>query len=345
MFQDITIEELLELRQTKNISLIDVRSPEEFADFTIPDSMNIPLFDNEERKEIGTLYKQVSVQAAKERGLEIVSQKLPAFVKQFAQIENQKAVYCWRGGMRSKTTATVLSLMGIRVYRLQEGIRAYRKWVVGMLENFHLNPACISVNGYTGAGKTKILRSLAAKGVPMIDLEFMAQHRGSIFGHIALKSHNQKTFDSLLLDELLKWNDQPFILVEAESKRIGKVVLPEFFVQAKEKGIQLFIDIPVSVRVRNIIEDYQPELNHEACLTAFRRIKEHIHTPVAEKIDDALTHGRYEEGVALLLEYYYDPKYLHSMKQYSTESTVIHAKDTEDAEEQIMQFLDSTMKV
>lgn len=116
MFQDISIEKLNELRGKNEITVIDVRSPSEYAESTIPGSINIPFFTDEERAEIGTLYKQVSIHTAKERGLEIMSAKLPAFVKKFAEIQGNKAVFCWRGGMRSRTTATVLSLMGIHVY-------------------------------------------------------------------------------------------------------------------------------------------------------------------------------------------------------------------------------------
>ena len=130
MFQDITVDKLLALQNKKELVLIDVRSPSEYKDATIPGSLNIPFFNDEERAEVGTLYKQDSVEAAKNRGLEIVSAKLPDFVKEFKQIEGQKAVFCWRGGMRSKTSATVLDLMGIKAYRLQGGYRAYREWVV-----------------------------------------------------------------------------------------------------------------------------------------------------------------------------------------------------------------------
>jgi tRNA 2-selenouridine synthase len=130
MFQDLTLEELTSLRRKKDLVLIDVRSNSEFEESTIPGSLNIPLFNDAERAEIGTLYKQVSIQAAKERGLEIVSAKLPGFIKQFEQIPGKKAVFCWRGGMRSKTTATVLSLMGIHAYRLTGGYRAYRQSIL-----------------------------------------------------------------------------------------------------------------------------------------------------------------------------------------------------------------------
>ena len=262
-----------------------MRSPSEYSDATIPGSLNIPLFNDTERAEIGTLYKQVSVQAAKEKGLEIVSAKLPAFIKTFEGTAGQKTVFCWRGGMRSKTTATVLSLMGIRVYRLSGGIRAYRKWVVDTLDHFEFQPRPYVINGNTGSGKTLILRKLKEKGYPVLDFEGMAGHRGSVFGEIGMKSNNQKTFESLLLDGLLQVNNAPFVLFEAESKRIGKAVLPEFIIERKDSAVQLFIEVPIEERVRYILEDYRPSEHKEECLKAFRQIKGRIHTPIAKEIE------------------------------------------------------------
>ena len=154
MFQDITVEEWRTLREDKKATTIDVRSPSEFAAATIPGSLNIPLFDDAERAEIGTIYKQVSVEAAKQRGLEIVSAKLPTFIRSFAEVPGPKTVFCWRGGMRSKTTATVLSLMGIRAARLTGGYRAYRQWVVDRLATIDYKPRAYVLHGNTGCGKT-----------------------------------------------------------------------------------------------------------------------------------------------------------------------------------------------
>jgi tRNA 2-selenouridine synthase len=331
MFQDINVQELLELQQRRELQLIDVRSPSEFADFTIPGSENIPLFDDEERRIIGTIYKQISVPAAKDKGLEIVSAKLPAFIKRFEQIPQRKAVFCWRGGMRSKTTATVLSLMGIRVYRLTGGIRAYRQWVHDTLESFELHPKCIVISGHTGTGKTQILSQLAEEGYPVINLESLAQHRGSIFGHIGLKPSNQKSFEALLLHELLRLNDQPYILIEAESKRVGKVVLPEFLVKWKEDGLSLILDMPVVQRVRNIIADYNPEEHKEECIAAFEHIHKRIHTPISAQISQLLHSNHFEEAIELLLEYYYDPRYEYAGQQYQQEPVVCHVNDTDEA--------------
>lgn len=339
MFQDITVEELIELQQKKELVLIDVRSPSEFRDATIPGSLNIPFFDDEERAEIGTLYKQVSAQAAKEKGLDIVSAKLPAFVKTFQGIKEQKAVFCWRGGMRSKTTATVLSLMGIRVYRLLGGFRAYRQWVVSTLENFRFNQKAYVLNGLTGSGKTAILQYLKGQGYPVLDLEGMAGHRGSIFGHVGLPSYNQKTFDALLLQELRKLGDSPFVLFEAESKRIGKVVLPDFIVHAKESGIHLFIELPMEERVRQILEDYQPWIYKQECLLAFTRIQNRIHTPIAKEIEQHLQADRFAEGVRLLLEHYYDPRYEHTANQYESGRMIIKASNTQEAAQAVIDRL------
>ncbi|MNI22405.1 tRNA 2-selenouridine synthase [compost metagenome] len=339
MFQDISIDELRELQRKKEIILIDVRSPSEYKDATIPGSLNIPLFDDDERAVVGTLYTQVNVQAAKDKGLEIVSAKLPAFIKQFEQIEGPKMVFCWRGGMRSKTTATVLSLMGIRAYRLSGGVRAYRRWVVETLEHFDFQLKSYVINGNTGSGKTLILRSLKAKGFPVLDFEEMAGHRGSAFGGIGMESNNQKTFESLLLKGLQELNDSPIVLFEAESKRIGKAVLPEFVVEAKEAAVQLFIEIPIEERVKHILEDYRPWEHKEACLKAFRQIKSRIHTPIAKEIEAYLQADDYAEAVKLLLEHYYDPRYEHSGKHIDDNSITFKVRTIEEAVELISDYL------
>jgi tRNA 2-selenouridine synthase len=339
LFQDITLKELIDLQQAKDLVTIDVRSPSEFKDATIPGSMNIPLFNDEERAEIGTLYKQVNVQAAMDKGLEVVSAKLPVFIKQFREIKEQKAVFCWRGGMRSKTTATVLSLMGIRVYRLIGGIKAYRKWVVDTLENVELKSKSYVLNGNTGSGKTVILRRLKEAGYPVMDLEGLANHRGSIFGQIGLHANNQKSFESLLLQDVLILQESPFILLEAESKRIGKVVLPEFISNHKEKGIQLYIEMPISERVKCIIDEYNPIDHKEECLHAFRTIKRHIHTPIAASIEAHLIADRFDAAVHLLLEHYYDPRYEHATNQYGPDQIIIKVNNIDEAVQAITNYL------
>ncbi|MCR8643832.1 tRNA 2-selenouridine(34) synthase MnmH [Paenibacillus sp. N1-5-1-14] len=336
MFQDIRIEELLEQRKKQDMTLIDVRSRSEWEEFTIPGAINIPFFDDEERKEIGTIYKQVSIQKAKERGLEIISAKLPSFIKQFAAIPGRKVVFCWRGGMRSKTTATLLSLMDIHVSRLAGGIRSYRQWVVSTLESYEMKPKCVVLGGNTGTGKTAILEQLEDEGYPVLNLEALSGHRGSIFGAIGLHPHNQKVFDALLVEALLQHQDSPYVIVEAESKRLGKVVIPQFLMDAKEQGVQLLIDIPVAERVLNIMKDYDPAAHKEACMDAFAHIQKRIHTPIAATIESSLLTGRYPQAIELLLEHYYDPRYEHAGEHYMQAPTVIQASDTEEVLRQVI---------
>ncbi|MTH54248.1 tRNA 2-selenouridine(34) synthase MnmH [Bacillus mangrovi] len=340
MFQDLQVDQLLEMQNEKKITAVDVRSPSEYREATIPGALNIPLFNDEERAEIGTIYKQVGVQAAKDRGLEIVSAKLPEFIKTFSAIPGHKAVFCWRGGMRSRTSATVLDLMGLKTFRLDGGVRAYRRWVVDKIETIDFQPDAYVLNGYTGSGKTWLLHRLKEQGYPVLDLEGMANHRGSIFGQIGLEPHNQKTFDSLLMKDTLPLQTSPFVVLEAESKRIGKAVLPEFIAKKKEQGTQLFLDIPRAERARFLVEDYKPWEHHDECMKAFNRIKTRIHTPAAAQIKASLQSGDYTEAVELLLEYYYDPRYEHTAQRYPEENRImISVENAEDALGELVKVL------
>lgn len=343
MFQDISVDELRELHKEKPIAIVDVRSPSEFAESNIPGSVNIPIFTDEERAEIGTVYKQISPDAAKEKGLEIVSAKLPKFIKEFSKLpEDEKVVYCWRGGMRSKTSATLIDLMGIKAKRLIGGIRGYREWVVEKLEVLatDFKPKALVINGYTGSGKTKILNELQGKGYPVLDLEGMANHRGSVFGMIGKKPHNQKVFDLMLVERALQIKKSPYVLLEAESKRVGRATVPDFLLKLKEEGYHIFVDLPMEERVLNILEDYRPWEFPNDCMAAFQRIKKRIHTPIATQIEKDLESGDYHSAVKLLLEYYYDPRYHYTAEQIAEDrSKVLHVKNVEEATQLIKEFI------
>lgn len=340
MFKDMSVTDLIALQAEGKVTVVDVRSPGEYADATIPGSVNIPLFDDAERAEIGTIYKQKSVALANERGIEIVSAKLPAFIRTFAAIPGPKVVFCWRGGMRSKTAATLLDLVGMRMSRLTGGYRAYRKWVVAELAVRTVPERTIVLHGYTGTGKTEILRSLQGKGYPVVDFEQFAGHRGSIFGGIGRKPHNQKMFDALLLQRWMEVADAPYVLMEAESRRIGKVLIPEVWMDAKVRAHHIWLELPMAERVATILRDYEPERHAEACVLAFRRIKGRIHTAVAADIERALASGAYALAAELLLVHYYDARYAYTTESYEAGiHTRVEADSIADAIGQIEQLL------
>jgi tRNA 2-selenouridine synthase len=348
MFQDITISQLMQMRkQARPLTVIDVRSPSEWHNATIPGSINIPLFDDDERAQVGTIYTQESNAAAKERGLEIVQRKLVTFVHAFRDLPpGDRVVFCWRGGMRSRTTATLLSLMDIHVRRLLGGYKAYRQQVVAELADYTFRPLPISLNGMTGTGKTRLLYALQAQGYPVLDLEGMAGHRGSIFGHIGLSPANQRTFDALLLDGLHATEQAPYVFFEAESARIGRVVMPPFMVAQKDRGIQVWIHMPLRTRVRQLMEDYHPEEHADAYMEAFRQIKERLHVPVAAEIQASLTQGDYEHAISMLLEWYYDPRYTNGA-QPATDPNVqvlqFEVNSTEEALSKLKRLLPSAL--
>ena len=247
--------------------------------------------------------------------------------------------------MRSKTTATLLSLMGISTIRLIGGYREYRSWVVETLSTLDFPPQAYVIHGNTGTGKTAILSRLRQEGFPVLDLEAMAGHRGSIFGHIGLRSHNQKTFDALLLEEMLRLRQSPFVLFEAESKRIGKAVLPDLLIRKKEAGIPIRIEMPVRARVEQIIRDYRPEEYKEQYVQAFRQIKSRIHTPIAAEIEQLLLTDRYPEAVELLLEHYYDPRYAYTADQYGDHPGVqFNVENVEEALAAVRDYLSPLRK-
>lgn len=342
MFQDMNVEDLMKKQQTTTHTIIDVRSPKEFNEATIPDSINIPVFNDEERAEVGTIYKQVGQEAAKEKGLEIFSEKLPDFIAAFKTIDSPKTVFCWRGGMRSKTAATVLDLMGVDVTRLSGGIRAHRHWVVERLQHEQFSPELFVLNGGTGTGKTVMLKRLADKGYPVIDLEGMAGHRGSIFGQIGMNPSNQRKFDAALVNDLYKFETKPFVFVEGESKRIGKAEIPDYFYERKQNGLQFFIELPMDVRVQNILKEYHPEQKPAEFMEAFQLIKKRIHVPIAKQIEEDLETGEFANAVKLLLEHYYDPRYRHANSHYQDEQKImIQAPTVEAAMERILDYINA----
>lgn len=342
MHKTITLEETLTLDQP---IYIDMRSPGEFAIGHILDAINIPIFSNEERVEVGTLYQQVGIEQAKELGLIIASSKLPTIVTQIKSLSKTGRpiiIYCWRGGMRSKSIVTVLNLMGIQAIQLIGGYKAYRRHVLDRLMNFKIKPKIIVLCGSTGVGKTSLLKLLQENNIPIIDLEKLANHRGSVFGQIGLgKSTTAQFFDENILTELEHLNEQPYIIVECESKRIGNVYLPECLYQAMHAGLQILVHTDIEIRISRLIAEYT-DFNETHSAEIVMSLKALTKRFGAKKMNELLydfEQGNIRNVVGTLLTNYYDPLYGYEKLTKKDYDLTLNCNDLELATLQIIDYL------
>jgi tRNA 2-selenouridine synthase len=311
----------------------------------IPGAINIPLFNNAERAHVGATYKQIGIEEAKDLGLTIASPKLPDIVGQVRQIYKsgqQVVIYCWRGGMRSKSIVNILGMMGVPAPQLLGGYKAYRQYVLDRLRTFVVKPVIVVLCGSTGVGKTIILNRLARRNIPSIDLEELANHRGSVFGQIGLgKPATAQNFDAELLAKLNKLNNQPYIVVECESKRIGNVYLPEALFNAMRQGKNLLLSANIELRVDRLIAEYMDMCgnNHEAIIAGIQSLRKRIGNKKTDQILDWFKSGMIREVVKILLLDYYDPMYGYEKTDPSNYDTCVKADDVEQATDDIIQYL------
>ncbi|SFP58768.1 tRNA 2-selenouridine(34) synthase MnmH [Salibacterium halotolerans] len=318
----------------EDTQFVDVRSPSEFEEYALPGAVNIPLFSDDERAHVGTIYKQQGKEQAVKEGLKITGPKLHDYyekMKETADAAGDKeiVVYCWRGGMRSRSFVSSMQMLGIACTRLQGGIRSWRKKVIETLEQEKQSSRrYIVITGGTGTAKTVILHRLQEEGWPVIDLEGLANHRGSAFGNIGLKRKSQKQFEFDLWKRLEELRENPYVIIEGESRRIGNINLPDFLMEGKAAGTRLNVQLPMKERVQVIMETYAPESHHNEVVQAVEKIKKNMSEDVRERLEDALQWQRYEEVVENLLTYYYDPRYKKAFEQYEQEAVIINEPTT-----------------
>ncbi len=336
--KDIDPKELFELEDKV---LVDVRSPHEFREFHIPGAINVPLFEDEEKKLIGYIYRSKGVEKAKEVGEEIAKKKLDFFYETFKELKEKHrnvVVYCWRGGMRSRGICEAMAKMGLDLLRLRGGYRAYRKFILKDMERILSRINFIVITGKTGVGKTKIIKALKVMGLPALDLEDLAKDRGSVFGSVGIKEKvSQKMFDSLLYEELRKIGEG-WVFVEDESSRIGNIHLPESFWRRKSKGIFIEITADMETRIKNIEEDYTASEGwEEEALQALYRIRKYLGPQKFSYALKLFEERNFRELIGFLIREYYDKRY----KQFGEPVAVFDCTDTERCLEEIKGFYES----
>jgi len=317
--QVISLEKALALRD-RGALLVDVRSPAEYAETTIPGAVNVPILDDAERAEVGTLYKQDGKQASRRRGVEIVAPKIPALIDKVAAARPPGSppavVFCWRGGMRSRALTQFLELAGIPARQMNGGHKAFRSLVRDFFENGEWG-RLIVLRGLTGVGKTSLLHRLAGAGYPVVDLEGLANHRGSAFGHLGLPPQpTQRMFEALLWDALRRIPPTGYALAEGESRHIGRLALPARVYQGLQTEMSLWIEAPLEARVRNILTDY-PARDHlrDGFARPIQALKERLGRRAVEELTGLLREGAWEELVRRLMVDYYDPLYRHTFPE------------------------------
>lgn len=309
--EKIDLDTFLHLRQS--LMVFDVRSPGEFAHAHVPGAVSFPIFNDAERSEIGTAYKQVSRESAIKIGLQAFGKNLLSMVEQAVQLLRGHAeprtviVHCWRGGMRSAAVAWLLDLYGFKVYLLNGGYKVFRKWALAQFEKrYDLK----ILGGYTGSNKTGVIQLLRSEGLPCIDLEGLANHKGSAFGNLdLLPQPSQEYFENCLACELLEASHKgKHIVLEGESQRIGTVNIPPAFFAEMRRAELYFLDVPFEARLQHIVEGYGT-YTKEQLINAIVRIKKRLGGVEAKACVNALIEDDVLSCFRILLQYY-DKQYL-----------------------------------
>jgi tRNA 2-selenouridine synthase len=320
-----------------NSIFIDVRSPGEHNSERIIDSVNIPLFNDEERSLVGTAYKQQSVNEARRLGVEIVSKKLPKFFEKINDLidseDRQLAAYCARGGYRSTFFASAFSSIGMTIIKVDGGYKKYRKYIYENLPILNDKMKYIVIHGNTGVGKTEILSELEKLGEKILDFEKAANHRGSLLGGIGLgEPSSQKNFESKVFNYMDKAKDD-YIFVEAESRRVGNSMIPKFIHDRMKSGIHIYVDADIKKRIEVLREDYiQNKHWKEESIKNIDRLKKYVSKERIELLKSKVNDNDFDYVAKELMINYYDSMYQNKSNKYDYELELLNDNSLKTAE-------------
>lgn len=303
--------------RTEKYPLFDVRTPAEFAKGHIPNAVSLPLFSDEERVVVGTIYKKENPKQALLKGLEFVGPKMRVLIEEVEKITDSKtvAVHCWRGGKRSGSVGWLLGMAGLEVKTISGGYKAYRNYVLNQFKEQPLK--LLVLGGKTGCGKTKILHALKAQGEQIIDLEGLAHHKGSAFGFIGeAPAPSVEQFENNLFEALSKLDLTRRIWVENESKRIGRVLIPDGFWQQLKASPLINMELPFEVRLAVSIENYSTKEKAEL-ETAFYNIRKRLGGQNFQQALGHLANNDLKAAGSIALKYY-DKQYQYMLEKNDT---------------------------
>ena len=317
-------------------TIIDVRSPAEFAEDHIPGAINLPALSNAERAEVGTIYKQVSPFDARKIGAAMVARNVAHHLGTALKDKDggwRPLVYCWRGGQRSGSFAAILSQIGWRAETVTGGYQSYRRLVHRALYETPVPHRIVLIDGNTGTAKTALLQALAARGVQVIDLEGLANHRGSLLGAMAGGQPAQKTFESRVATALAEADPARPLVIEAESSKVGNLIVPPMLWEAMAAAPRIEIGAPLSARAAYLTRAYADMVAAPDALRArlqpLRRLRGHAVVDRWEALIDA----EEAEGLAAaLMEEHYDLAYARSRAAHDRPMLgEVHAEALDDA--------------
>lgn len=341
MYVDLSIEEAFKV---DNATFVDLRSPKEYEIDTIPGAVNIPLFNDEERDKIGKVYMEQGARSARRMGLEFASVKLPMLVDKLLSLKNKGVIilFCWRGGDRSKAVAKMLDIMHIPCFRLEQGYRDYRQYVHRNMYEKELHQKFLVLHGLTGVGKTEIINRMAQTGYPVLDLESMANHKGSVFGAVGMEPQpSQKKFESIIWNKISKLTTDATILIEGESKKIGKLYVPDTIFQGMTRGRRILVYDNIENRVKRLIDNYAN--NNQESLKEIAKSSYYLSRKLGKvhtaKLQKLLLAGDLTQFVTILLKKYYDVLYGNNIQTADKYDLIVDAGNFDHAIKQIGSYI------
>ncbi len=322
----IPADEFLKLRS--QMSVADVRSPGEYVYGHIPGAVNIPLFDDTQRAEVGTMFKKEGSEKAVMRGIDLAAPQMSGKLARALQLapEKQLLVHCWRGGMRSEAMAWLFATGGLKPLLLEGGYKAYRNHILAALGR---KRKFIILGGLTGSGKTGILSHMMAAGQQVTDLEKLASHRGSAFGALGQPAQpSSEHFANLLFDDLAGWSDDDRVWLEDESRNIGTVFMPDNFYEQMQAAPVIALMMSIETRMPRLVQEYTlfPADQIEASVI---RISKRLGGDRTREALEAVRRGDYPTAVRITLGYY-DKTYNYGLSRRPAGQVVYVETDTDD---------------